>query len=213
LSRDGWFRKRTWSPEDQTEFHARLARSRDGRNKAQYLRIQASELASTGDIKLTRAALTLLGTLFSDFPDALQLGCAHLLAAECYARLGDFDSAVDHYRRSLTAQVAVPNVDPGTALEFPWFIASHHLSDLHDEALAVLDRAHLAFPVQKFKAAAVRALVAEHRGDALAAARHASEALEAANARQSGFAYHQSLGLVGQAHEGMLVHLRRLAAA
>jgi tetratricopeptide (TPR) repeat protein len=151
--------------------------------------------------------------LFSEFPDSLQLASAHFQAAKCFARLGDFDSAVDQFRRSLKAQLAVPNIDPGTALEFPWFIASHHLTNLYEEALSVLDRAHLVFPVQKFKAAAVRAVVAEHRGDGTAAARHASEALEAANARDSGFAYHRNLGLVGQAHEGMVAHLRRLAAA
>jgi tetratricopeptide (TPR) repeat protein len=177
------------------------------------LRIQAYELACTDDTELTRAALKLLRTLFTDFPDPLQLASAHFQAAQCFVRLSDFDSAVDHFRRSLSAKLARPSLDPGTALEFPWFIASHRLSNLYEEALGVLAEAHVAFPVQKFKAAAVHALIAEHRGDVRSAARHAAEALEAANARESGFRYHQELGLVGERYEGMLAHLRRLAAA
>ena len=97
--------------------------------------------------------------------------------------------------------------------EFPWFIASHRLSNFYEEALRVLDRADLAFPVQKFKAGAIRALIAEHHGDTAAAARYAAEAVEAANVRESGFAYHRDFGLVGQEHHAMLAHLRGLTAA
>ena len=213
MSRDGWFRRRTWSSEAEAQFFARLARCRSDSAKAQYLRIQAYELASTGGVELTRVALNLLRTLLGDFPDSLELASAHLQAAKCFVHLGDFDSAVEHFRASLKAQLVRPNVDPGTALEFPWFVTSNRLYSLYDEALRSLDHAHLAFPVQKFMAAAVRALIADHRGEAAAASRHAAQAVDAASARVSGFAYHQALGLVGAEHEVVLAHLRKLAAA
>ena len=42
-----WFRRKTWTQEDREAFFARLKRSRGLFHKAQYLRVQAYELAET----------------------------------------------------------------------------------------------------------------------------------------------------------------------
>ena len=44
MSKDDWFRRTTWSDEDERAFFARLVRSRGIFRKAQYLRIQAVTL-------------------------------------------------------------------------------------------------------------------------------------------------------------------------
>ena len=213
MTKHDWFRNRTWSESIARAFFARLERSRSIFHKAQYLRIQALTLEQTRVVSHVRIALELLQRVFVEFPDGSQLAAAHLQAARCHAELGDVATAVDQFRAALDAQSRCPGYDPGTALEFPWFVVERELSSHYDEALEVLATARLAFPVQYFQAAAVRAFVAEFRGDPEAASRNAREALGAAERQESGFRYHQSLGLVGDTHEATVARLKKLAAA
>jgi tetratricopeptide (TPR) repeat protein len=213
MARDDWFRKTTWSDADEDAFFTRLRRSRSAFHKAQYLRLQAHSLAGTEQEPLVRAALALLDRLFAEFPDSSQLTQAHLLAAHCYEQLGDLSRAIDHFRLSRDARAKYPNLDAGTELEFPWFIVKHDTSSLYDEALTTLETAHLAFPVQFFKASAVRAFVATSRGDSQAATRHAREALDAAGLEQSQFRYHRTLGIVGAEHDPVIERLSDIAEA
>ena len=211
MARDDWFRRTTWSAADAKEFFARLKRSRPS-SKAQYLRIQAHTLAETRQDALSRVALELLQQLFAEFPESPELASAHLQAARCQDKLGDIQSALSHFRLSLEALAKRPNHDPGTALEYPWFVARRELEDEYDAALDVLKRAHLAFPIQALKAAAIRALIASARGDRQAA-QYAQEALDAAGLRQSSFRYHRGLGLVGEEYAPYIRHLQSLVAA
>lgn len=206
-----WFRKTTWSLDDERAFLSRLARSRSLFHKAQYLRIQALTLADTGDETLVRNSLRLLQRLFTEFPEPSQLASSHLQAAQCHEQLGELEQAVDHFRLALMAQTHYPNLDPGTALEFPWFIIVHQFAALYDEALNTLEAASIAFPVQLFKAAAVRAVVAESRLDYGTASRHARQALEAAALNESAFRFHRDVGLVGSAFKPMVERLSALA--
>jgi len=159
-----------------------------------------------------QVALDLLQKLFDEFPDPSQLSSAHLQAAQCYEQLGCIPQAIEHFQRSLDAQALYPNLDPGTALEYPWFVVMHDLKDHYRAALEILDKAHLAFPVQLFKAAAVRAFIAHSNRDGLAT-QHATEALAAAGLEQSQFRYHRNLGLVGERYASQIERLRAIAAA
>jgi tetratricopeptide (TPR) repeat protein len=189
------------------------AQSRDLFHKSRYVRIQALSLAETGRENFVRVALKLLSKLFAEFPDDSQLASAHLLAARCHEHLGNVPDAVAEFRLALNAQAARRSIDPGTALEFPWFIVTHELSELYGEALQLLEAAHLAFPVQVFKAAAIRAFIAESRRDHLAAHQNAKEALLAGAATQSQFRYHRTLGLVDDGYQSVIERLRKLATA
>lgn len=212
VSRDSWFRRRSWSAAVAEAFFARLARSRDPRKKAQYLRIQAFELHAAGNPELTRAALDLLNIHLEEFSDPYEITQAHLLAAQCHAQLHQQQEAIRHFRLSLNASEQTPNLDPGTTLIFPWYIVSEGLTDLYEDAESLVARAHIAFPVQRFKAAAIRALIASFREDRAAAACFASEAIEAAAKTKSAFRHHESLGLVGHEYAETLGHLRRIAS-
>ena len=208
MSRAEWFRKTTWSASDEKTFFARLASSRKDFHRAQYLRIQAVHLFDTGDVLLVRAALALLERLLVECPEPSQLALAYLQMARCHEQLGACDAAVDAFRRALS----VGGVDPHFAIEFAWFIVQHQLHALHDEALVVLEDANPAFlPIQTFKVAAVRALIAESRGDHRAAAQHAQHAVEAAALQASPFRYHQHLGLVGTQHPEVVERLLSLS--
>lgn len=210
-SRD-WFRRTTWSLEDERAFFSRLARSRSAFHKSQYLRIQALSLAYTGQEALVSIALSLLERLLAEFPDPSQLASAHQQAAMCHERLGNLEAAVSEFRLALAALLQNPGMNPGTALEFPWFIIQHRLASLYDEALETLEAADPVFPVQFFQAAAVRAVVAESRRDLQGASRHAQAALQAANLKESPFRYHRSLGLVGEEYQPMLERMAKLVA-
>lgn len=209
MKNEEWFRRTSWSPDAEREFFERLNRAR-AQNKAQYLRIQALHLAEAGR---ANEALKLLNRLFVDFPDLVQLAMAHHQAARCHEHLGNIDEAIREYRLALEVQNRVPNVDPGTRLEFPWLVAMRRLQPLYDEALSILDSAHIAFPIQAFKAAAIRAFIAHARQSEAQASRHAAEALRAAGLEESQFRHHRALGLVGPEYEHVIEQLADFAAA
>ena len=209
MKNEEWFRRTTWSPDAERDFFERLNRAR-APNKAQYLRIQALHLAEAGH---AHAALNLLDRLFAEFPDLVQLAIAHSQAAQCHEHLGNTDEAIREYRLALEVQERFPNVDPGTRLEFPWFVVMKKLEPLYDEALSILESAHIAFPVQVFKAAAIRAFVARERQSQAQASQFAVEALRAAGVEESEFRYHRTLGLVGPEYEHVIEQLAELAAA
>ena len=167
-------------------------------------------LAESGSASLLPVALSLLDRLLTEFPERTQVASAHLQAAQCHARFGRLPEAVEQFRLALAAQARLPNVDPGTTLEFPWFIVLHQLKELYDEALSVLGTAHIAFPVQTFKAAAVRAIIAEFRHDYGSAAAHARAAVAAADLGESPFRYHRGLGLVEEQHRVVVERMIRL---
>lgn len=210
MAGEDWFRKTSWSRDDERAFFLQLRELRGAAKNAQLLRIQAYTLARTREERWIRAALGLLALLFDRYPDPSELAAAHLLAAQCHDALGEIELALSHFRASLRAQAGEPGFDPGGAFELAWFVASRKLSQLYDEALRELDRVHPDSPLQRFKAAAVRAFVAESRGEAAAAAEHAREALAAAAKKPSRFRIRGKQGLVGPEYQPVVEQLRLL---
>ena len=82
-----WFRRTTWSPDDEREFFARLGRSRGPERKAQYLRIQASHLATAAP-PLHGPALALLDRLLAEYPGDLMLAQVHAQPGASHAAFG-----------------------------------------------------------------------------------------------------------------------------
>ena len=212
MPRDDWYRHSTWSPDDQQHFFGRLKRSKTAAHKAQYVRIQASCLADAGN---HRAATELLELLFREFPERLQLAQAHLQMALCLVELGEPERAIEEFRASLQSQRECPNVGTSCWLLFPWFIVRRHAAELYDEALAVLDEfktdTRLAFPIDRYRFAAVRALIAQARHDRENACDFAKVAIQCATAQHSGFRYHPTVGLVESPDAN--VHSRLMALA
>ena len=210
MGRDDWFRKQAWSTQDADDFQQRLQRSREARSKAQYLRIQAVHLAEVG---LHEPALALLSQLLRDVPEPFELASTHLQRAQSYVALGDYERAIECFRESLVAEDACPYVRPGTPLEFAWFIVTWERIDLFSEVEPLLLRHEgkhgVTFPVERFKCAAARALVANSDGRVMDARRFASDARNAAKEQHSGFRCHPDLGLVGNVPAGIA---QRLAA-
>src|SRR5258706_6724492 len=164
MGRVEWFRRTTWTPQDAAECQSRLSRSRGDAGKAQYLRIQAVHLAEVGNHK---AALSLIEHLLTNHRVEFELAATYIQRAESCAALGDDEEAVVSFRRSLAAKAKHPGVRPGVELAFAWFIALGRRVELYGEVEGLLRQYEgdgLTFPVERFKCAVVRALIAAEQG-------------------------------------------------
>jgi tetratricopeptide (TPR) repeat protein len=212
MGRHDWYRNETWTREVQAAFRERLDRSRGSFHKAQYLRIQAVHLAQARE---HRAALELLDELLERYPDASQLASARSQRAECLLALGRVTEVADEYRSSLQAERDNPTFKTGAWLNFACLVAFHGMSNLYDEASAVLSEfsasSLLMFPAQQFQYAAARAFLADAKGDREAAGAFAKSALEHAAAEHSGFRHHPQLGLVNDLDRSLEQRLRAMA--
>lgn len=210
-SRDQWFRRTSWSDEDQLEFERRLTRARP-RSRPQYLRIQATHLAGTGDARLLQAAIGLADRVLSEYPDDLFVAWVHELRADAHERLGELALAVDSYRQAVNEERRRPNVRSNAWIGFGWLVISHQMDGLYCEAEALLEEfaTELPFPASRYRFHAIRAIIAAHRGDSIQAKAEAELALSASAATYSGFRYHPDIGLVPAALDEIRLRLAAL---
>ena len=212
---DDWFRRKAWTPKDREDFFARLRRSRGAYNKAQYARIQAYELLTTRTRDAYVAALELLDMILAEWRESSQLASVYDHRAECFLGLGDVARAVDSYQQVFQTQRVHKSWLTNAHLDFGWLVATAPLPDLYDEALALLGEfTHgLVFPVNRYRASAIHALILGARGQREQAQGYARAALQEAAARHSGFRYHTTLGLVDSPDERVHERLQTLAAS
>jgi tetratricopeptide (TPR) repeat protein len=199
MAKDDWFRRTTWTDQDRDEFQARLARSRGAANKAQYLRIQAYHLAEAREYEV---ALELLEQLLKEYPEAFELEAVYDLQARCFIGLDNIDKAIEAYHSCFEFQKLYPHERTHAKLDYCWLIAINKISHLYAEVEPLLKKYQssisLSFPIQLFKLAATRALIAEEEGRLEYAAMFIKHAMNAAQQNNSGLRYHPNLGLVGE---------------
>jgi tetratricopeptide (TPR) repeat protein len=214
MSKTEWFRRSTWTDADRQEFHARLNRSCQASNKAQYLRIQALHLAESGH---PEAAIELLDQLFVEFPESIDIAQAHVQKAASLAKLGRTEAAIEEYRAALQAQRDRPNVQTNAWLDFGWFVVERALTGLYDEVAMLLEEFRenggLSFPANEYRYAAIQALLADGHADMPRAREFAKKALAEAAKDHSGMRYHPMLGLVGAERSRFESRLRTLAGS
>lgn len=210
MANDSWYRRGTWTQDEQAAFFARLKRSRGAFQKAQYCRIQAYELQQAGNFD---AAIDLLKRLMAEWPDDFQEALVHHQMAQCLERIGDLPAAVDMYRSTFEDQRRFRGVRTNAHLDFGLFVATFPKPELFDEALAILDEfaGGAQFPIHEYQAALARALIWEAKCDGIQSARYAKAALAAASKTYSGFAKHPTLGLVKDIPEDIRLRIERLA--
>lgn len=198
MSNEDWYRKTNWSESDRENFFARFKRTRTTFHKAQYLRIQASYLQSTGSKDMAFQAIELLDLMLKEYPEKSELSAAYLQKAECLITLGEIEKAIDSMRNALQCEREFPNVKTNTWLEFGWTAITFQLSNLYDESLDVLNdfNSDLMFPVDKYKFNAIKAIIENEKGNKNASKKFAANALEASSLAHSGFRNHPKVGLV-----------------
>ena len=150
--------------------------------------------------------------ILAEWQEYAQIASVHHHRAECLAGLGDREAAVAAYRDVFTTQRDRKGERTDAHLDFGWLVATTPLPQLYDEALALLDQfGDGPFPVQQYRAAAIRALIHAVRGESKKAQRWARSALDAASAQSSGFPYHVTVGLVESPEKGVHETLQSLA--
>ena len=209
MTSEDWYRRETWTAEDEQQFETKLSRSRGQRSE--YLRIQAWTLARTSEPAVARPAIRLAARYLNENPEGIFRAGVLLTIASASATLGDYDAALQAYREALEAERRRPNVHDLAHLHFAWFVATHHLETVFEEVLTVLEATlkddDLVLPFWQYRYFAAVALMSSARGDATRAAEMARRAIEAAEAERGPFSRHPTLGV---ARIDATVH-RRLA--
>src|SRR6185312_14446759 len=132
MARNDWFRRSTWTPEDQEAFWARLRRSRSSEGRAQYLRIQAWHFERVG---LIEAAMDLLDAHIRDYPESLGVAQVHCQIASCREKKGDIPGSLSELRIALALQRDNPRVLTRAFFEFARLAAEHNVTQVYDEVL------------------------------------------------------------------------------
>ena len=207
MSREDWYRNTDWTDEIRDVFFDRLSRSRSQRD--QYLVIQAIYLAES----CPEVSLELLDLYFETRTDSFHEVRAYDAKAEAYRRLGDVDSALVAYRKVLELEERFPGIKTNAFVNYPLYVAANQIRSEYENAVRVLEVRFkdAAFPVQRFEWHAAYALMVQATSPSEAAL-HARKAVEAAGETQSGFRYHQDLGLVGNERIDLLDRMREMSA-
>jgi hypothetical protein len=206
MARDDWFRHTDWNAEIEYAFFEKLRRARD---KKQYLRIQASTIAS----HKPEVALRLLDEYFA-LGDHFDQAQGHADRASAYLALGDSVRAIAALEAALAREEQYARLLTYAYLDLPFLVASQRIESRYKQALELLERhkARLTFPVDHFRWHAAFALILSASAQASSAREHARLALAAAQNDHSGFRYHPGVGLVGTKYEDIREQLSLAAA-
>ena len=194
MAKIDWYRRTTWTEADKVDFYLRLKRSHD---KTQYLRIQASTLASAGNYAV---AIELLNELLEFYPKISELASAYSQLAEAYAHFGQLNNVIKFYEASLKVQQEYPIVKNSAWLCYPLFLVENEIIEHYPRANSILienySESYLDFPLHKYWYNSAKAVLLQYSGDIEVAKKFASAAIDAAELKHSGLRYHPNLGLV-----------------
>ena len=168
---EDWYRNRDWTPEIETAFEQRIARSRA--QKAQHLMLQGQALIANHPgiaVDLLKRSIA----LENEF---------HLNQANCYlalARLalGEIEAALQAYEAALEAQLRFRFVRSSAPLDYAFAVAWFGRSERYSAALPMLEAMKPSvFPGADLQAHAAHALILDQLGRAEDARTSAKAAL------------------------------------
>lgn len=205
VSREDWYRHKDWSPTIEADFFAKFA---SARNKAQYLRIQASTIAQSHP----EVALGLLQRYF-ELGEHFDIAQAHYDRATAQLALRNIPGAIESYEAALEREEIYPHLKTNAYISLPVLIARERLKDRYSQALDLLEkyRDRVLFPVDVFCWNGVLAIVLAETGKRDKAADAADAALKAAGLTHSGFDRHPKIGLIGPKDSDLLERVRKIA--
>lgn len=193
-----WFRKKSWSKEDELDFFQRLGRAQKV-SRPQYLKIQAIELLATGNSALLHDSEALLNRVLEEYPDTLfeKASVLHTLG-EIEKQRENWSKALDYYKQALEVEQNFPQVKTQAYLDYSELVVK--TKDIaHYEHVKGLLRSRAdgyLFPVEKYKAYSILSIINYFEGNDAKAKQYALMADENANSETSGLSYHKHLGVV-----------------
>ena len=196
-----WFRKTTWTEEDEKHFFSKLLKVRNRSMQAQYLKLQAGSLLWTKKNDLMNVAENLLNKLLVDYPDAKgEISDALKYLGDIYLFREDYKRAINYYKRSTDYEAIFPYSITNAFLDYAELVVKNECVDLYDDVeKLLLDKRYascLIFPLSKYIAYSVLSIINNYKGEEEKAKYYADLAEENVGLQQSGFVKHQSLGLV-----------------
>lgn len=193
-----WFRRKTWTQNDEEEFFAKLKRARK-EGRPQYLKIQGIELIEIKDEKLLYVAEMLLNKVLTDYPDDNfnKSSTLHSLGV-IYKLRNDLDKALHYYKESLDFEKIYPNVITQSYIDFSELVVKTKKEEYYDYVEDILEKKFPfeSFPVSKYKIALLLAYLNKVKNHDKKTKHYLDIAEENANAETSGLRYHKHLGLV-----------------
>ncbi|MBW8370693.1 MAG: hypothetical protein K0M66_06950 [Thiobacillus sp.] len=203
-----WFRQETWNEKAEQDFFSRLSRARSQRD--QYLVIQALTIVKSAP----NVALRLVDLYFESKKDNFENVRALSAKADAHLVLGQTELAIEAMKNILAIERERPNHKTTKYVDYPFLVATKRIVSEYGDALSILEerKSDLMFPLDKFKWHAAKSLIHHALREMDNSKMHAALALEAAQAKMSGFRYHQDLGLVGEEHKNTVAALREIYA-
>ena len=210
MARDDWYRNTDWSPAIEKYFFEKLACAKS--QKYQYLVLQAGALSQSHP----KVALRLVAQYFETRPDQqtafIDDNRALGVKAAASIAMRDLSAALNAYRAILELERVKPSFKSTAFLDYPFLVASAHISDEYEAALAVLEerKGDVAFPAGRYRWNASYALILADLGKASEASSYASAALAAAAETRSEFLNHPRVGLVMSSDDNTYNELQKL---
>lgn len=166
MSKD-WYRRKSWTESDQEEFFTKLKRARKD-NRAQYLKIQATEFEETGKTELLNAAERLLNQLLDEYPDDSfnKSSSLHILG-NIYKRRNNLETALAYYKEAVEFEKDYPNVKTQADLDFSDLVVRLEKSEHYSLVEELLNERlkNSLFPVEKHRGYSILAVISNKRGD------------------------------------------------
>ena len=140
MSRDDWFRNKTWNPRIEKAFFEKLSRARSQRD--QYLAIQAIEIAPHRPQIALKLVDHYLETRKNDFDYVRVL----MAKADAQMALNNEIEAISAYKEVLEREAEFPNRTTTAYVDYPYLVATRKLEDEYDSALDVLETRKRRWP-------------------------------------------------------------------
>jgi tetratricopeptide (TPR) repeat protein len=198
-----WYRKTTWTTEDENEFFLKLKRAQK-LNRPQYLKIQAITLNDTNDKELLIIALKLVEKYFDEYPDdRFNRSDAFKLKGDILCKTEKYDLALESYKEAIDFERTYPQVKTDAYLDYSELVIRLNRTDLfrNVEKILLKQAGEWHFPKDKYVGNAILSIIYKHKNNLEKSNYYKALADEAAKAESSGFRYHKKLGLVNKRSE------------
>lgn len=164
-----WYRRKTWTKTDEEEYFTKLGRARkDGR--AQYLRIQALELAGTKLENLLIVAETLLNKILTEYPDnKFEKSQTLNQLGNIYKFREEYSKAIEYFQKSLDFELEYPQVTTSSYLDFSETVIKAQKIELYEDVYKLLtqkmNEKTLKFPYQNYLMYSILSIISEFKND------------------------------------------------
>ncbi|MCM5664007.1 tetratricopeptide repeat protein [Galbibacter mesophilus] len=205
MSKEDWYRNTDWNDQIETDFEARLKRSRGNYHKAQYLRIQASYLLDSSTTENQKKGIQLIERVINDYPEETfstihgneQLG-------DYYLKNGNYEQAEKHFRivtdhyhsttRSGTSGLADLKLSETILLSDQ----EEKLQEAYKLSTSKFDETggNLQLNDQKFYYATLMANLCLRMGEIEEASEYANLALQLSTITEPQFSRHKTVGII-----------------